>query len=232
MTTSGLTAVVFDADHTLLDIDPAIRTALQAVLDEMRRLSPAAERIRLADLEADAEAAFAELVAEPVPVIRRYALACSLARVGLEPELDRITELFFTHRFAATRPYPEVPALLAGLRSSYVLGYATNGNTHTRRVGLDAEFAFEIYAFANGIPKKPASGFFEAVATAAGCGPDSIVYVGDDWRNDVVGAAAAGLRTVWLNRAHLPRPDDHVTPDAEIHSLADLPTTLARLTPG
>jgi putative hydrolase of the HAD superfamily len=44
--------------------------------------------------------------------------------------------------------------------------------------------------------RKPAPGFFAALTTAAGCAPAEILYVGDDPRNDVQGATAAGLRAI------------------------------------
>jgi putative hydrolase of the HAD superfamily len=225
-----ISTVVFDADETLVDLRPAIVGALEAVLAEMRRLNPAAGALSVADLDADWAVEHARRPAEPVTVIRRAGLAGSLARVGLEPELDRLTDLFFVHRFAASRPYPQVAAVLARLRRAYRLGFATNGNSHARRVGLGGEFAFEVYAHEDGVPKKPAAGFFAAVVAAAGCEPGAIVHIGDSWEHDVVAPAACGLRTVWLNPAGAPRPNGgggHA--DAEIRALTDLPDALGHL---
>jgi FMN hydrolase / 5-amino-6-(5-phospho-D-ribitylamino)uracil phosphatase len=225
-----VSTVVFDVDETLVNLRPAVREALLVVLAELRRLSPAAQELSVADLEADAAAAFEELRAEPVETARREALARSLARVGLTGELDRMAELFFAHRFAITRLYDGVPALLTELRRSYLVGLGSNGNNHAGRLGLAGEFAFEVYAHVDGVPKKPAAGFFEAVVAAAGCAPRAIVHVGNSWEHDVAGAAVFGLRTVWLNRAGEPRPADaDGSPDAEIRSLAELPAALTRL---
>jgi putative hydrolase of the HAD superfamily len=235
----SITTVVFDADETLIDLPPAVRGGLIAVLDEMRRLTPAAAELTLADLEADWDPVFAAMRAAPVTEIRRAALARSLARVGLEPELDRIATLFFARRFALTRPYDEVGPVLAALRERFVVGFATNGNSRAGLCGLPGEFAFEVYAHADGLPKKPAAEFFQAVVRAAGrfggggrlgrsCAPESIVHVGDSLAHDVVGAQAAGLRAVWLNRAGARRPPD-AHPDAEIRSLAELPAALAMI---
>jgi putative hydrolase of the HAD superfamily len=47
--------------------------------------------------------------------------------------------------------------------------------------------------------RKPAREFFAALARAAGCGPSQVLYVGDDLRNDLEGATAAGLRAVLLD---------------------------------
>jgi FMN hydrolase / 5-amino-6-(5-phospho-D-ribitylamino)uracil phosphatase len=226
-----ISTVVFDADETLVDLRPAVRRALLVVLAEMRRLAPAARELTLADLEADATAAFDRLHDEPVEVARRQALAWSLARVGLADEIDRLAEIFFANRFAATRLYDGVPRLLARLRRSYVVGLGSNGNNHAGRVGLAGQFAFEVYAHVDGVPKKPAAAFFEAVLAAAGAAaPESVVHVGNHWDHDVAGAAALALRTVWLNRAGEPCPEGaNGLPDAEIRSLAELPAVLSRL---
>jgi FMN phosphatase YigB (HAD superfamily) len=232
----AITTVVFDADETLIDLSPAVRGGLLAVLNEMRRLTPAAAELSLADLESDWHPAFAAMRAAPVTEIRRAALAQSLSRVGLESELDRIATLFFARRFALTRPYAEVRPVLAALRERFVVGFATNGNSRAGLCGLAGEFAFEVYAHANGLPKKPAIEFFQAVVRAAdrlrgggeGCPAESIAHVGDSLAHDVVAAQAAGLRAVWLNRAGARRPPD-AHPDAEIRSLAELPAALAMI---
>ncbi|MDG4806563.1 HAD family hydrolase [Micromonospora sp. WMMD1120] len=223
-----LTTVVFDADETLLDLRPAVTGGLVTVLDEMRRRTPAAAEVTLADLESDWGAVFGEMSAAPVMEIRRAALARSLARAELGDHLDEIADLFFARRFALTRPFPDVPLALRALRSRYTLGFATNGNSRAERCGLAGEFAFEVYAHEGGLPKKPAPEFFAAVVAAAGVLPEQIVYVGDSWEHDVVAPRRAGLRSVWLNRIGLPRPRG-VTPDAEVSTLADLPSVLAEI---
>lgn len=223
-----LTTVVFDADETLLDLRPAVTGGLVAVLEEMRRLTPAAAGVSLADLESDWDAVFGAHSAEPVQEIRRAALARSLARAGLGDHLDELAALFFAHRFALTRPFPDVRPALAALRERWTLGFATNGNSRAERCGLAGEFSFELYAHENGLPKKPAPDFYAAVVEAAGVPAAQVVYVGDSLAHDVAGPQRAGLRAIWLNRLGLPRPPD-VHPDAELATLADLPHALVEL---
>ncbi len=220
-------AVAFDADETLLDLRPAIEAALEVVRAEVRGIDPAAELSR-DHLRDDWNSVFAEDPDAPVPHIRREALRRSLARFGLEHHLDTQVEAFFAARFRETRPFPDALAMLAELRSSYVLGYATNGNSIADRCGLGGEFAFELYAHQNGLPKKPSPAFFAAVLEAAGVDPHEVVYVGDNYRHDVEAPAAAGMRTVWVNRAGREVPGA-VVPDAVIDRLAHLPEALARL---
>ncbi|WP_431882779.1 HAD family hydrolase [Micromonospora gifhornensis] len=224
-----LSAVVFDADETLLDLRPAVTGGLAAVLDEMRRLTPAAAEVSLADLESDWGAVFGDMASAPVMEIRRAALHRSLARVGLGDHLDELAKVFFARRFALTRPFPDVLPALATLRQRWMLGFATNGNSRAERCGLAGEFAFEVYAHENGLPKKPAPEFYAGVCEAAGVAtPSQVVYVGDNLALDVVAAQRAGLRAVWLNRRGESLPPD-VLPDAEVCSLAELPAVLVGL---
>lgn len=224
------TVVVFDADETLLDLRPAVTGALVAVLEEMRRRTPAAAAVSLEDLESDWGAVFGGLSSAPVQEVRRAALARSLARAGLDDQLGEFARLFFDRRFALTRPFPDAVPALAALRRRHLLGFATNGNSRAERCGLAGEFAFELYAHENGLPKKPAPEFYVAVVAAAGVPPERIVHIGDSPEHDVTGPQRAGLRAVWLNRRGLPRPTG-LSPDAEVSTLAELPDALAALEP-
>ncbi|QSB14951.1 HAD family hydrolase [Natronosporangium hydrolyticum] len=223
-----ITTVVFDADDTLVDIAPAVHSAQQVVLAELERMGRLGS-LTLDQLRADEVVAFAEREGEPIEQVRRAALGRSLARIGAEAELDRLLALFFAHRFAVTRLYDEVPGLLAELRGGYALGFGTNGNNRVDRLGLAGTFAFTVYAHEAGVPAKPAAGFFEAVVKAAQASPESIVHIGDSYRNDVAGAAAAGLRTVWLNRVGAAHPPGSPPPDAVIRRLGELPQALTQL---
>lgn len=69
----------------------------------------------------------------------------------------------------------------------------------TARMGLDSHPERFVTSGALGFTK-PDSRIFEAACTAFGTAPDAAVYVGDRLRTDAIGAAAAGLTGVWLNR--------------------------------
>jgi FMN phosphatase YigB (HAD superfamily) len=80
---------------------------------------------------------------------------------------------------------------------------------------------------------KPHPRIFAAARSALGePAPASILHVGDDWAQDVVGAANAGWRTAFLrSRPHdspLPASDRDrtVVPDVEIDELSELPEIL------
>jgi len=59
--------------------------------------------------------------------------------------------------------------------------------------------------------RKPAAQFFAALVNAAGCEPAQVLYVGDDLRNDVEGATAAGLRAILFDPAGASHRPDRLT---------------------
>ncbi len=82
--------------------------------------------------------------------------------------------------------------------------------------------------------RKPRPEIFEAVAASIDLAPSEILHVGDSLESDVAGAAACGMRTVWLTR-QIADPDakleayDGPAPDFALDGLMDLPVLVARL---
>jgi len=143
--------------------------------------------------------------------------------------------------------WPEVRAVagaqdaLRRLRPHYRILVATNADDSGERDVLAALSRVGLDALVDGVvssrdvgARKPDAVFYRAALLRAGraglpLAPERAVMVGDSWHNDVAGAQAAGLRTVWLNPSRARRPSSNAAPDAEIRALADLPEALARL---
>jgi putative hydrolase of the HAD superfamily len=67
---------------------------------------------------------------------------------------------------------------------------------------------------------KPHAVAFQALLDAVGATAERAVFVGDRPHDDISGAKALGLRTVWIRNDHVPGYD--VEPDAVIDELAEL----------
>lgn len=130
-------------------------------------------------------------------------------------------------------------AILASLAIDHRLGICSNF-THAatarailREVGFDRHLSSIVISEEVGI-RKPRAEIFESVIEALGMAPSEILYVGDDLRADVQGAAAVGMRTVWLTR-QVVDPDrelatyDGRRPDFALEDLIDLPVLASRL---
>ncbi|MCB9724963.1 MAG: HAD family hydrolase [Spirochaetaceae bacterium] len=129
--------------------------------------------------------------------------------------------------------------VLAALGVEHPLALCSNF-THAataRRIldeaGFDAHLDVVVISEEVGI-RKPRREIFEAMVEALGVAPREILHVGDDLEADVAGAAAAGLRTLWLTRrvvdpeAALARHRG-ARPDFALDDLLDLPVLVARL---
>jgi putative hydrolase of the HAD superfamily len=74
---------------------------------------------------------------------------------------------------------------------------------------------------------KPASAGFNALAAGLGVPADQILYVGNSYRFDVLGAAAAGMKTALrVNRIPQTRRFTPVQPDILFTNYPDLRTAI------
>ena len=72
--------------------------------------------------------------------------------------------------------------------------------------------------------QKPDPAIFARALDALGVAPGAAVYIGDNPYHDVVGARAAGVGAIWVNRGdwRLDRDDDAFTPDLEVRELREV----------
>jgi putative hydrolase of the HAD superfamily len=73
---------------------------------------------------------------------------------------------------------------------------------------------------------KPNPRVFLHTLSKLGAVPEHAVFVGDNPREDILGAQGVGMRAVWQRSVEFPLGD--VQPDATIETLADLPAILQR----
>jgi HAD superfamily hydrolase (TIGR01549 family) len=123
-----------------------------------------------------------------------------------------------------TRLFAETETVLAALRNRYRLALVTNtqgqkaegGHRIAQYPELEPYFETIVVAGEGGVPPKPDPRPFRLCLQRLGVAPAAAVYVGDDWRIDVGGARAAGLRPVWIKhhsvRRNWPDADDPRVP--------------------
>lgn len=213
-------AILFDLDETLLDRTQSIvRYAERLQRDFMDDLVPTtASTIAAAILSADErgyrprEALFADLVQRlpwqtPPEVMRlhrhweRWFPVSSVARAGLVETLTTLRA--------------------QGIR----LGVVTNGAVRRQQSKI-AQLQIHSYLSTVVISeavqvKKPDPHIFARALAGVGCAASQAWFVGDHPLNDVLGAAAAGLRPIWLTGVH-PWPTDHPEPLWQIGALIEV----------
>ena len=100
------------------------------------------------------------------------------------------------------------------------MGLLSNGNTYPERCGLEGFFQFVVFAQDYGV-QKPDPRLFEIAIEHAGCTKHQLLHVGDSFRNDIIGAKQAGVKSIWLNRQGENKRTGK-QPDFEISSLREL----------
>jgi len=99
-------------------------------------------------------------------------------------------------------PYVQVQTLLANLAGRLPL-YAFTNTNRTHELSWRARFAYalvhfdEIFVSSSMGMRKPEQAAFRWVADAMGAHPERILFLDDNLEN-VEGAAAAGMQTVWI----------------------------------
>lgn len=135
-------------------------------------------------------------------------------------------------------PYPDV---IEGLKAIRRLGYPimgplTNGDHEMVRVGIVERFAemgftFDTYLTADlwGKNKLHPDIYLKSVAKL-GLKPDEVIYVCRG-QFDIVGAKAAGLKVVWVNRSRAALEHHGYTPDWEVKDFFEVAAVLERERP-
>ena len=156
-------------------------------------------------------------------------------RTGLDPnELEPFFEQFYRNVFpqlaATTQKRPlAAPLVQACLDKGLKVVVATNPlfpaiavEERLAWAGVPVtEFAYDLVtAYENMHTTKPHPGYYREILQLIDCAPETAVMIGDDWKNDMVPAASAGLHTYWIT-------DDGRQPPGKIAlsgcgSLADL----------
>jgi putative hydrolase of the HAD superfamily len=230
-----VTAVGFDLDGTLFDHEGAARSAIIRFLTAREWIhpgDPGVEWLRLEDVHFRDYAAGAISFQEQ----RRRRMLGLLDSIGVEPDahdVDRLFADYLDHYRSAWVPYPDVTATLSELRSmGLAIAVLTNGEQDQqedklRRMGVLDEF--DVVLAGSVLPAfKPSPVAFEALCTALNQPASTVVYVGDDLAVDAIGADAAGLTSVWIDRHGRGGAPAGVP---AITSLTQLPAHIRALTP-
>jgi HAD superfamily hydrolase (TIGR01549 family) len=235
-------AIVFDLFGTVVHFKPRVEgptrdTAAGTPMGWLRQVATELlSDVAFDELAAALLAVSAEIVrARPpeyleVPSVERFRRA--LQRLSHVPEdLDVIaSRLSAVHmRYLADQTYlPDgYSELLHALARRYPLALISNFDHEptARSILLRHAIAdcFDPIVISDGFGRrKPHLEIFRSVLATLAVAPDQAVYVGDSLADDIAGARAAGLHSVWLNPQHTPIPPGMPQPDAQIDNLHEL----------
>ena len=124
--------------------------------------------------------------------------------------------------------FPGALESLEILKERYTLFALTNGNADIERAGLGHLLDGAISSADVG-KSKPSKEMFHAPLEKLGLNPDQTIHVGDNPVDDVQGAQAIGMHTVWVNLNDATLAEGAVKPHEEITHLEDLVSAIERI---
>ena len=121
--------------------------------------------------------------------------------------INEIVEIYYRAIYSSRKVYPDVIDTLQTLKEAGVrMGIVSNTTNpgfmkdyEKRMLGLDAYFEFSVYS-SHLTWRKPHKFIFEEAISRLGLKPSEILFVGDDYKMDVIGAQGAGMQAAWVNR--------------------------------
>lgn len=225
---STVRAVCFDLDNTFWDVMPVIERAETAMYDFLALRYPrvtAAMTVEMLRKARQETARAYPQMAHDFTFLRRQTLADHAREFGYaEAMADEAFGAFLQARNEVVL-YDDVLPGLEQLKPHFRLFTASNGNADLKRIGLAHYFERCLAAREVGA-LKPDPRLFHKVIEGTGLTPQQVVYVGDDPALDVVGARAAGMHPVWINRGESEWSAEFGPPVHTVRTLHELGTLL------
>jgi len=200
---SRILAISLDLDDTLWPIGPIMVQAEAALRQWLGAHAPGAMALFsqpewVQQARSQALSAMADKPHD-FSAMRRDMIGRALAQAGEDRALAAPAyEVFFAARQQVTL-FDDALETLDFLAERFPLAALTNGNADVHKVGLGAFFRCAVSAHETGIAK-PDPRIFWHTAERLNLAPEAVLHVGDDAALDILGARAAGMPCVWLNR--------------------------------
>ncbi len=230
-------AIVFDADHTLLDYKADEISAFQRLFSSfgLAVKGEALEWCHFLSERAWTEAGLYEVESERIQREYHALYKSHVTRIfedffekypcGVSPQ--RAGELFLEELCAGGNKLPFAEETLAALSrktgGAYKVCIATNGLERIqlgRLAGLK-RYCEEIFISERLGAIKPTAAFFEKLLGAIDVAPSECLMVGDSLASDILGGMKAGMDTCWVN-TRAQKNKTGAIPTYKIKTLAEL----------
>lgn len=225
----SLKVVCFDLDDTICDLGEGHQKAKLIIIDKLSSESkkPRDAVARAYDVEwAVIKQNYMEMVSDGLDEqdIREKLINSILDVIGLEANAREYARLFGSETLKELNIFPDARAVMDTLGKKYRLTMITNGASIWQRAKiekLDIQDYFEEIIVSGELGHhKPSKKVFEEMTRRTQIDESEIIYIGNNYLKDVVGAKESGWKSVWVKRDDEER--DESVPDYVISELSEL----------
>jgi len=227
--------ITLDLDNTLWDVDRVIIAAekeMRAWLEQNVAKSLAIyESDVLPEIRQDVMATYANQVHD-LSFMRTQVLVEVMRRAGLgqQAAIDAAQQAFEVFYAGRNRVilFPGALEMLADLSRRFQLYALTNGNADIHRAGIGHFFAGGFSSAEVG-QKKPHADMFNAPLHKLGLQADQGIHIGDHLTDDIEGASAVGMHSIWVNLNGI-QAKQNILPSQEVTHLNEIMHAVAKIT--
>lgn len=226
----SIKCIAFDLDDTLWECHPVIEHAEQCFYDWLITYYPKIPQKYSAPALVEHRVSYMKAQQDnlhDLTVLRKDWMKNLANEVGYDDGyVEAGFEVFWLARNEVSF-YDNTLDILEDLATRYSLGVISNGNADVNHIGVGHLFDFSLSSEQAGV-SKPDKIIFDQALVLAGTKAHETVYVGDNPKNDVLGAHGAGLHAIWFNPKMHAWPGGR-TPSAVIRHLNQLEEKLNSL---
>lgn len=232
---NSLKLVTLDLDNTLWDVEKTIRAAEQELVQWLAQHAGAGHKIYSSS----------DMVELRNQTLQQHAnLRHDLSRLRIEvlfnvmraaqypeDEARKLAEAAFEVFFAGRNRvvfFPHALEMLQTLSARYPIYALTNGNADTTRTGISQYLRGAISSAQVGA-SKPDPRMFQAALDQAGVQAHQCVHIGDHLDDDIKGANAVGMHSIWVNLHNTQSVDKTLQPRFEVTHLSEIVSTVASI---
>lgn len=199
-------AVIFDVDGTLYNYDEAHAVGWEALCSYASR-ELGLDRDTFTKSYHEAWAIAEKRLGMPCAAVHnrmiRFQIILEEKGLPIHPHVLAMNDLYWDTLIDAAVPSPGIMECLSALKEAgYVLGVGTNMTLDYQlkkltRLQMLHYFDF-IVSSEEVLVEKPDPKLFATCAMKAGAAPAECLFIGDNYKMDVLGAAKAGMQALWF----------------------------------
>ena len=232
---NSLQLITLDLDNTLWDVEKTIRAAEQDLVQWLAQHAGAAHKIysssdmlELRNLTLQQHANLRHDLSR-----LRIEILFNVMRAAKYPadEARKLAEAAFEVFFAGRNRvvfFPHALEMLQTLSARYPIYALTNGNADTKRTGISQYLRGAISSAQVGA-SKPDPRMFQTALDQAGVQAHRCVHIGDHLDDDIKGANAVGMHSIWVNLHHTQSIEKTLKPSFEVNHLSEIVSAVASI---